>query len=89
MARTEQEIFEETFKEGKMYDNTFVPDVYHTVYSKDGEDVSGLEVELYDIHGDVQSIILSLDIVEEFCEELLSYKKGMIEATTSGGFEDA
>lgn len=89
MARTEQEIFEEILGDGKLYDNSFVPEVHHTVYDKDGEDVSGLEVELYDIHGDLQYIVLSLDIVEEFCEELVSYKKGIIEAIASGGLEDA
>lgn len=88
MARTEQEIFAEAMSRNTMYDNSFVPDIHHTVYNKDGVDVSGLEIEFTDTNGDPSFVILSLDIIEEFGEELLSYKKGIVEAATLGGLED-
>lgn len=89
MARTEQEIFNEAMSNLTIYDNSFVPEIHHTTYSKDGEEVSGLEIEFTDTNGDICYAILSLDIIEEFGEELLSYKKGIVEAITLGGLEDA
>ncbi len=88
MTDSEQEIFAEAMSGSPIFDNTFVPEIHHTVYSKDGLDTSGLEIEFTDVNGDIRYVILSLDIVEEFGEELLSYKKGMVEAITLGGIDD-
>ncbi len=89
MARTQQEIFEESREDDTCFITTSVPDIYHSVWRCSGIDTNCLEVSFEDLQGDLQTVVLSMDIVEEFSNDLMAYKKGLSEATALRGDEHA
>jgi hypothetical protein len=85
MARTQQEIFEESRGDDTCFINTSVPDIRHSVWTFSGEDTNCLEVSFENLQGDIETVVLSMDIVEDFSNDLMAYKKGLLEATALRG----
>ncbi len=89
MARTQQEIFEEVMEAEDHFINYQVPNIEHGLISQDGQDIACLYIEVLNVYGEVEQVALSVDLVEDFCLELLEYSKGLMEARVLRGIEDA